>query len=615
MELKNKEYIAAYNKNEADANKHMSYVNGAASLLSLVLWILYLTKIFTISEELFPIVTVLFPLATVLLIIPVFLVKTEAITKSWYKYFILFSLLIVIIAINITIPKHGMLLWPFAILIANHYYNPVLGRIIYVFTLVMMLICMYLGMLFGEYDLNLLGGGVVVDGEIVYYDNYVQRINMLKTMLLNGENRYVKVLIFYYLPRAAVVTLFFMVSNLLNRRTYKLLDQEIKIHDEQEKSKTELEVAKDIQLSTLPEEFISSKDVEIIGELKAAKEVGGDFYDYLDIDEDHVAIIIGDVSGKGVPAAMFMMKTITSFRDFAKGSTSPSQILREVNASIYRGNKSSMFVTCFLAILNKKTGRLIYANAGHNRPVVGQKQKYHFLPCESGLLLGCFKDAFVSDQEITLNPGDSITLYTDGITEARNNQGGFFGEKRLIEAFNKNDYTCIVELHHAIKDSIATFVDGAPQSDDITFVTLKYQGGHYSYLEKFYDARIENVKDMLALIEDFGEEHHFPMSFVNQLVVVGDELFSNIVNHGYNNKGGDIFVRLLFNDDTNEFALTVIDRATPFNQLEVNDEAYDENTDKNKIGGLGILIVKKIMTEYAYDYINGKNILVLKKRF
>ena len=557
MELKNKEYIAAYNKNEADANKHMSYVNGAASLLSLVLWILYLTKIFTISEELFPIVTVLFPLATVLLIIPVFLVKTEAITKSWYKYFILFSLLIVIIAINITIPKHGMLLWPFAILIANHYYNPVLGRIIYVFTLVMMLICMYLGMLFGEYDLNLLGGGVVVDGEIVYYDNYIQRINMLKTMLLNGENRYVKVLIFYYLPRAAVVTLFFMVSNLLNRRTYKLLDQEIKIHDEQEKSKTELEVAKDIQLSTLPEEFISSKDVEIIGELKAAKEVGGDFYDYLDIDEDHVAIIIGDVSGKGVPAAMFMMKTITSFRDFAKGSTSPSQILREVNASIYRGNKSSMFVTCFLAILNKKTGRLIYANAGHNRPVVGQKQKYHFLPC----------------------------------------------------------YTCIVELHHAIKDSIATFVDGAPQSDDITFVTLKYQGGHYSYLEKYFDARIENVKNMLALIENFGEEHHFPMSFVNQLVVVGDELFSNIVNHGYNNKGGDIFVRLLFNDDTNEFALTVIDRATPFNQLEVNDEAYDENTDKNKIGGLGILIVKKIMTEYAYDYINGKNILVLKKRF
>ena len=170
-------------------------------------------------------------------------------------------------------------------------------------------------------------------------------------------------------------------------------------------------------------------------------------------------------------------------------------------------------------------------------------------------------------------------------------------------------------MHHSIKDGIATFVKDAPQSDDITFVTLRYQGGKYSFEEKFFDAKKENVQKMLDLINDFGEKHHFPEEFKNKLVIVGDELFSNIIVHGYENKGGDIYVRLLFNEDKKEFALTVIDRAQTFNQLEVNNPEVGSDAKAQKIGGLGIMIVKKIMTEYAYDRINDKNILVLKKSF
>ena len=611
----NKDYRRAYSENEADANKHMSYVNGAAGLLAIVMWILYFSRVFLIPDHFFLAVCIMFPLIAVIMFIPVFLVRTNLIKKPGYKYFILFSLLLAIMALNIALPKHSLLFWPFAALIATHYYNPTIGRVIFVVTLFAMLFCLYAGMFFGVFYENLFGGGVVMpDGSVGTVETFEERVDLLNTLRENGNNRYLKVLMYYFFPRAMIITLFFMVSNLLNRRTYKLLDSEIKIHDEQQKSKTELSVAKEIQINTLPEEFVDTEEVEIVGELKAAKEVGGDLYDYLDVDEDHVAILIGDVSGKGVPAAMFMMKTITSFRDFAAPNKTPSQILKEVNASIFKGNKASMFVTCFLAILDKRNGKVIYANAGHNPPIVGSNHNFKYLGCNSGFLLGCFKDCFLIDEEIILKPGESLTLYTDGITEARNINGDFFGEEKLLEVFNKNDYTCTVELHHTIKDEIADFVKDAPQSDDITFVTMKYQGGNYSFEEKNYNAVEDNVPELLAFIRDFSDGHNFSEDFKSQLLIVGDELFSNIINHGYENKGGDVFVRLLFNDDKKEFALTIIDQAKEFNQLSVDNPIYG-NGKPLEVGGLGLTIVKKIMDDYAYDRINDKNILVLKKKF
>ena len=362
---------------------------------------------------------VLFPCIAVLMFIPVFLVRTDLIKKPGYKYLILFSLLAVIIALNISVPKHSLLFWPFAILIANHYYNPTIGKVIYGLTLISMLACIYLGMLFGEFDENLFGGGVIIhtaEGDVIgTVETIDERIALLRQLSASGNNRVLKALLYYFFPRAMILTLFFMVSNLLNRRTYNLLDEEIKAHDEQQKSKTELGVAKEIQLNTLPNEIVNTKDVEIVGELRAAKEVGGDLYDYLDIDKHHVAVLIGDVSGKGVPAAMFMMKTITSFRDFAREGKTPSMILNDINSSIFKGNKASMFVTCFLAILDKRNGKVVFCNAGHNPPIVGSNKKYQYLNCKPGFLLGCFEKTFLEDEEITLAPGESITLYTDGL--------------------------------------------------------------------------------------------------------------------------------------------------------------------------------------------------------
>ena len=613
------QYLEAYYANEADANKHMSFANAAAGLYMLLIWIFYLTGFFKIhSDVTHVLINIAFPIAVLVLLSPllyVFVFK-DKLKRPGYKNFIIFSFVLAIAALNIILPKHTVIAWALCILMTNHYYNTKLGTIVFILVTLLSIPCMYGSMFVGEFDPNLLlGNEAIKDGHALYSEGPQARYEMLDQLLSLGYNRYTDCLVDYFLPRAFILFLVFFVSFALNKRTYKLLVSEINVNTEQQKTKTELEVAKDIQLATLPSEIETSKDIEIVAELRAAKEVGGDFYDYYKIDDDHTAIVIGDISGKGIPAAMFMMKTITCFRNHIGPNKSPAEILRLMNATLADHNYSQMFVTCFLAILNEKTGELKYANAGHNPPIIGSNLNYHFLKCKNGFVLGALKDAMVTDETINLKNGECIMLYTDGITEARNDKGEFYGEKRFLELLNARDYTCLVETHHALKDDIEKFINGEDQSDDTTIITLKYHGDECFYVENRFDGKMENIPEALEFVANFCDKYKLSEEFKNNLSVVADELYSNIVKYGYQNNGGEVFTRLLFNKDKNEFAMTVIDRAPAFNQLEINNSPLEGDPQDKKVGGLGILIVKKIMSQYAYDRINNKNILVLRKKF
>lgn len=619
-------YLRAYYDNEADANKHMSFANAIAAIYMIGIWIFYLTGIFKIHSDITLIlVNICFPIGILLLLSPLLYVFKfkSVLRKPNYKNFVLFSFVFVIAVLNLILPKHSAIAWALCIIMTNHYYNTKTGLVVFIAVILASLLSMFGSMFVGEFDANLLLGNEVLEkapefyaqGYKLYADGPAGRYELLKQLMDLGYNRCLDSFTLYFLPRSVILALVFFVSNALNKRTYKLLVSEINVNSEQEKTKTELEVAKEIQLATLPSNLIISEDIEIVGELRAAKGVGGDFYDYFKMDENHIAFLIGDVSGKGIPAAMFMMKTITCFKNFTREGKTPSQILKEVNRSIYESNNSQMFVTCFLAILDIRDGHLIYANAGHNPPVVGTNGTYHYLRCNAGFVLGGLEEAFVKDEEITLQPGETFTIYTDGITEARNKKGEFFGEERLIQTFNAKEYTCLIEMHHAIKDQVVKFADGAPQSDDMAYVTIKYHGDRYNYAEKVYNGVIDQIPSMIDFIKSFCDSHQIPKEFVTNLCVVCDEIASNIINYGYENKGGDLFIRQLYNKDKKEYVLTVIDKAPAFNQLEVNNPAVTGDAENQRVGGLGILIVKKIMSEYAYDWINGKNILVLKKRF
>ena len=611
-------YLKAYYDNEADANKQMSFANAFGGFVMLVIWMLYVFKVFPVHAPTYVMINIIFPISIFVLFSPLFyaLKAKDKLRKPNYKYFVLFSFIVVIAVLNVVIPKHAMIGWALCIVMTNHYYNPKVGKVTFIAVMILMLICMYGGMFVGEYDANLLGTGILVDGKNVFPDGARERYNMLHDMLLDGENRYLKVFIYYYLARAIFISLIFFVSNALNKRTYDLLVSEIHVSSDQQRTKTELEVAKEIQLTTLPVELIANEEVEIQAELKAAKEVGGDFYDYFVLDKDHIAIVIGDVSGKGIPAAMFMMKTITCFKNYIALDKTPAEVLKLVNKTINQGNDSNMFVTCFLAIIDTKSGEVKFSNAGHNPPVVGHYGSYHFLKCNPGFVLGGFKEAFVVDEVTKLENGDTITLYTDGITEAMNKNREQYGEKRLLDLFNNKEYSCLIELHHTLKDDVTSFVQGADQSDDMTYLTLKYHGDNYVFEEKLFKGKKENIPEMLEFLNTFATNKMLEASFINNLMVVGDEMLSNIIKYGYAEEDGTVFIRLLYNLDKKEFVLTLIDTGKEFNPFDVDNKPVDgKDVSLIKEGGLGILIVKNMMSEYAYDRIYNKNIVILKKRF
>ena len=628
-DVERQKYLEAYYDNEADANKQMSFANAAAGAYMLAIWICYLTGFFKIhSPVTLILINVSFPIGILVLFSPLLYVfkYKSFLRRPGYKFFVLLSFVFVIGVLNVILPKHSAIAWALCIIMTNHYYNTKVGTSIFILVMVASLFDMFCGMFVGEFDANLLFGNEImstINTQEIYADGPRGRYEMLNKLYEMGDgffdldyNRYLGSVVFYYFPRSVILVLVFLVSFELNKRTYKLLVSEIHVNNEQAKTKTELEVAKEIQLATLPSEISTTKDIEIVAELRAAKEVGGDFYDYFKIDENHTAIVIGDISGKGVPAALFMMKTITCFKNFVAPNKSPSQILKEVNAALYDNNFQNMFVTCFLAILDKRTGELEFANAGHNPPIVGSNKNFRYLHCKTGFVLGGLKDAFVVDEKITLQHGESITLYTDGVTEARSMKGDFYGEERFINLMNSKDFTCLVEIHHSIKDDMERFTVNAEQSDDITMLTLMYRGDECYYVENRFDAKIDNISGALNFVEAFCDEQNIDKSFKNNLLVVADELYSNIVKYGYEDNGGEIFTRLLFNKDKNEFVFTIIDRAPEFNQLEINNSPLDGGDVENRpVGGLGILIVKKIMTYCAYDHINNKNILVLRKKF
>jgi sigma-B regulation protein RsbU (phosphoserine phosphatase) len=246
---------------------------------------------------------------------------------------------------------------------------------------------------------------------------------------------------------------------------------------EKERINTELNIATNIQKSILPKEFLTSQGngkFDISATSYPAKEVGGDFYDFFFIDDDHVAIVIGDVSGKGIPAALFMMLAKTLIKKEALYESNPKNIFKNVNNQLARDNSENMFVTAWMGILEIKTAMLTYVNAGHNPPLLKTSSRYKPLKSKPNFVLGPIDDIDYIQNEIKLEKGARIFLYTDGITEAINSKKEFFGEKNLINILNNSDLP-IRDLLVKIKEECDEFSKNLEQFDDITMLILEYK--------------------------------------------------------------------------------------------------------------------------------------------
>ena len=220
------------------------------------------------------------------------------------------------------------------------------------------------------------------------------------------------------------------------------------------------------------------KEFDLYARTEPAKELGGDFYDFQMIDKDHLALIIADVAGKGIPAAMFMMASKIIIQGLSKSRThDPAKILKAVNRQIGANNPADMFVTLWLGILEISTGRLKAANAGHEYPCLRHNDgEYRLLKDPHGLVLGAMDESEYRDYELQLVPGDTFFVYTDGVTEAANAEGELFGTERMTEALNQEPNAPVAKLLDNVRGAIRLFVKEAPSSDDITMLALRYFG-------------------------------------------------------------------------------------------------------------------------------------------
>lgn len=258
------------------------------------------------------------------------------------------------------------------------------------------------------------------------------------------------------------------------------IDHLTEVTAEKERMGAELNIATQIQASMLPcifPAFPDRNEFDIYASMDPAKEVGGDFYDFFLIDEDHIALVMADVSGKGVPAALFMVIAKTLLKNTAQSGISPKEVLSQVNTQLCENNEAEMFVTVWLGIMQISTGHMVCANAGHEYPAIRRVGgQYELLHDKHGFVLAGMEGSRYREYEITLQKGDSLFVYTDGVPEATNAENELFGTDRMLEALNQNPDAASEEVIREVQKAMEVFVKQAPQFDDITMLSMIYKG-------------------------------------------------------------------------------------------------------------------------------------------
>ena len=391
---------------------------------------------------------------------------------------------------------------------------------------------------------------------------------------------------------------------------------------EKEKIASELSIAKEIQHGILPKlfpPFPKHTGLDIFAILDSAKEVGGDLYDFSMLDNNKLYICIGDVSGKGIPASLFMAVGKTLLKSTILTIQDPAKALHHVNNELAENNDACMFITLFCGILDLDTNELIYANAGHNPPIIVQGESSHFINQASAPPLGALPDISFTNENIELPRDGKFLLYTDGVTEAMNSEQKLFSDNALLELMKKSRCKTAEKCICNIKHAVGTFTGEAEQSDDITMLCIS--NNSHQHVSKdltspttsivFTNSKTE-LPRLTTWLDEISKGLNWPQGFHTQLNLVLEEWIVNIISYAFNdNEIHEIEVRLWQNHDT--VTIHVTDNGIPFDPTESDVADLSTPIEEREVGGLGIHFMLNSLDALTYERKNNMNIVIMQK--
>lgn len=407
--------------------------------------------------------------------------------KKWVKWFLMIFLIISFAVATGSISYSIVLMMMIPVILSTRYNYKNFTIFVTIITFIAFIIAICIGRYYLAKDIM----NIDIDFESLseYYDinsnelsNEIEEMNPYFNELDNSEYEVdfwvtVKQTILENMPNIIVYIIASLICIQVTKHGKRMIEKQKELSEDKARTESELNIASQIQKNILPSKFPAfpeHTEFDIYASMTPAKEVGGDFYDMFLIDENHLAILIADVSGKGVPASLIMMTAKSLIKNTALNGNSVENVFNIVNRFLCDGNTSNYFITAWFGILNLKTGVIEYTNAGHNPPVLYSKKEdnYTFLKSNPNLILAIMDDTEYEKNEITLDIGDKILLYTDGVTEATSDKDELYGENRLLKFLNDHKEESVTDTIKGIKQDIDRFIGTAEQFDDITMLEV-----------------------------------------------------------------------------------------------------------------------------------------------
>jgi len=393
---------------------------------------------------------------------------------------------------------------------------------------------------------------------------------------------------------------------------------EIKVTlDAKQRLEGELSAARQIQMAMLPrlpEDGRLTDGCDVAATLIPAKAVGGDLFDLIPLVDGRLLFMVGDVSDKGAAAALFMAKTVALANLLGRDGVAPAELLGRLNQELCRDNDACMFVTALCGVLDPASGEVVYANAGHNAPLrFGRDGQAAYIDMPPGTMLGVFEEATYREMRLELHPGETLLLYTDGVTEANNIELELFGDDRL-EAFPGGLFASSAALVKGVVDAVEAFAGEAEQADDITVLALRRtESGR---VEKVYEMRggTEELSGVQVWLESELREAGIGDDLAGELQLAAEEVLANVIHHAHHDLP-DAAAEIVLRFDPDEIMLQFSDSGPAFNPLEEAPEPdLDLPPEERPIGGLGVLLCKRLADRIEYRREEGRNILRFVKR-